>query len=246
MYREATLLLLIGHFLGDYYFQTDTIAQKENVKDLLWHCLIYTITMLILIIPVFSGTTILISLLISLTHFLIDYSKYQYKSGRELTHAQNLHLFLLDQLLHLTIISVANVIMVGNAVEISLIPLLNDLNQHFYLNINLNLSWILVILIVCKPASILVRKALNPFMPADKERNDTGIENAGSLIGIFERLIILFMLSANQFGAIGFVLTAKSVARYNKISEDSQFAEYYLLGTLLSSLIIIVSYYLIF
>ena len=54
------------------------------------------------------------------------------------------------------------------------------------------------------------------------------------------------MLYAGQWTAIGFVLTAKSVARYNKISEDPQFAEYYLLGTLLSSLLIMVSYYLIF
>lgn len=246
MYKEVTLLLLIGHFLGDYYFQSDAIARKDNKKDLFWHCLIYTITMLIIIIPVFSRTITLISLLISLAHFLVDYSKYQYKHGRELTHAQDLHLFLLDQLLHLTIILATSFIIMTNEVEIDLLPLLDYLNQLFNLNIDLSLSWFLVILIVCKPASVLVRKALDPFMPADKKENDTGIENAGSLIGIFERLIILFMLSANQFGAIGFVLTAKSVARYNKISEDSQFAEYYLLGTLLSSLIIIVSYYLIF
>ncbi|GMA43371.1 hypothetical protein GCM10025853_08280 [Tetragenococcus halophilus subsp. halophilus DSM 20339] len=54
------------------------------------------------------------------------------------------------------------------------------------------------------------------------------------------------MLYANQYAAIGFVLTAKSIARYNKIAEDPKFAEYYLLGTLLSSLLVIASFTIIF
>ena len=44
----------------------------------------------------------------------------------------------------------------------------------------------------------------------------------------------------NQYSAIGFVLTAKSVARYDKIAKDEKFAEYYLLGTLTSTLCVIV------
>ena len=40
---------------------------------------------------------------------------------------------------------------------------------------------------------------------------------------------------------IGLVLTAKSIARYDRISKDKDFAEYYLLGTLLSTAIAIVA-----
>ena len=47
-------------------------------------------------------------------------------------------------------------------------------------------------------------------------------------------------LSIGQYSAVGLVLTAKSIARYDKISKDQVFAEYYLLGTLLSSIVAIV------
>ena len=42
-----------------------------------------------------------------------------------------------------------------------------------------------------------------------------------------------------QYGAIGFVLTAKSLARFNQLNDQS-FAEKYLVGTLLSSFLAIV------
>ncbi|NLC26475.1 MAG: hypothetical protein GX777_07650 [Fastidiosipila sp.] len=75
---------------------------------------------------------------------------------------------------------------------------------------------------------------------------EEGYPGAGSLIGILERLIILIMLSQNQYAAIGFVLTAKSIARYSKLAENKIFAEYYLLGTLLSITAVILTYLLIF
>ena len=49
-------------------------------------------------------------------------------------------------------------------------------------------------------------------------------------------LILIYM---NQYSAIGLVLTAKSLARYDRISKDEKFAEYYLLGTLISAGIVI-------
>lgn len=70
--------------------------------------------------------------------------------------------------------------------------------------------------------------------------------NAGRFIGTLERIIILIFLSIGQYSAIGLVLTAKSIARYERISKEKKFAEYYLLGTLLSTLYaIIVSFCLI-
>lgn len=51
---------------------------------------------------------------------------------------------------------------------------------------------------------------------------------------------MLIFLSKDQYAAIGFVLTAKSIARYDKITKDEKFAEYYLLGTLVSTLCVII------
>lgn len=55
------------------------------------------------------------------------------------------------------------------------------------------------------------------------------------ILGNIERFIMILFLGYNQYSAIGLVLTAKSIARYDKISKEEDFAEYYLLGTLMST-----------
>jgi hypothetical protein len=57
----------------------------------------------------------------------------------------------------------------------------------------------------------------------------------GRLIGVLERLLLLIFVLDRSFAAVAFVLTAKSVTRFKKL-EDKDFAEYYLVGTLASTL----------
>ncbi|NLB45754.1 MAG: hypothetical protein GX821_11425 [Clostridiaceae bacterium] len=61
----------------------------------------------------------------------------------------------------------------------------------------------------------------------------------GALVGMLERAVILILGFSGQLGAIGFVLAAKSIARYKQL-EDKAFAEKYLIGTLLSAVISLV------
>lgn len=63
------------------------------------------------------------------------------------------------------------------------------------------------------------------------------IIGAGATIGILERIVIGVCMIMGQFASIGLVFTAKSIARYNKISESPAFAEYYLIGSLFSILV---------
>jgi len=246
MYKEVFLLLFIGHFLGDYYFQSDKAIENQNSKVILQHGFIYALTLLVMIFPIFNWSIFITIVFISFTHWLIDYIKYQYKKTHEVSYGKFVSIYLLDQVLHLIIILMSGSFLILKQIEISYLTSLQNIFLQLHLNPEKILSWILVLLVIYKPSSISIRIILDHFEPKHKKEEDVGITNAGALIGIFERLIILLMLYAGQFTAIGFVLTAKSVARYNKISEDPQFAEYYLLGTLLSSLLIIVSYYLIF
>ncbi len=60
-----------------------------------------------------------------------------------------------------------------------------------------------------------------------------GLSGAGKKIGQVERAIILTLALMGEFGTISFVFVAKSMARFEQLKER-QFAEYYLLGTLLS------------
>ncbi|MDD4081979.1 MAG: hypothetical protein PHD05_01195 [Sphaerochaetaceae bacterium] len=107
------------------------------------------------------------------------------------------------------------------------------------------LSAILALLIIMKPASITIKIVLAKYSGFIKEEKE-GVPNTGALIGELERFIILLMLTQGQYAAIGFVLTAKSIARYKKIVEKIEFSEYYLLGTFLSTLIAIITYLIIF
>ncbi len=59
-------------------------------------------------------------------------------------------------------------------------------------------------------------------------------QHRGRIIGNVERLIVLTLVCLGQFGAIGLVVAAKSLARFPLLSESRDFAEYYLIGTLMS------------
>ena len=69
---------------------------------------------------------------------------------------------------------------------------------------------------------------------------DEGPKGAGRKIGILERWMILGLVWAGQWGAVGLVLTAKSIARFKKMDQQA-FAEVYLVGTMTSVLVAMVS-----
>ncbi len=85
--------------------------------------------------------------------------------------------------------------------------------------------------------TVLVRSLLDQ-LGKESEANPTeaGEYGVGRMIGILERILIIGFALVSQYGAIGFVLTAKSIARFEELKNRS-FAEYYLVGTLMSSLV---------
>ena len=109
--------------------------------------------------------------------------------------------------------------------------------------IGISISFLIVlfvqILLIHKPTNIFIMNILQPYKPIAKEKNSENKKKAGRMIGTIERIIMLFFLLIRQYSSVGLVLTAKSIARYNKISEDKEFAEYYLLGTLLSTICVL-------
>ncbi|PYP70982.1 MAG: hypothetical protein DMD41_13700 [Gemmatimonadetes bacterium] len=74
-------------------------------------------------------------------------------------------------------------------------------------------------------------------MRRDEDRNVGAIEvSRGRMIGILERAIALTLVLLGQYGALGLIIAAKSLARF-KALEDREFAEYFLIGTLASLLL---------
>lgn len=60
--------------------------------------------------------------------------------------------------------------------------------------------------------------------------------NRGKIIGYIERLLVILLTYYSAYPAIAFIITAKSITRFKQM-DDRDFAEYFLLGTLLSMLL---------
>ena len=63
---------------------------------------------------------------------------------------------------------------------------------------------------------------------------NTGNFHSGELIGWLERGLMLLFVVMSQYEAIGFLIAAKSILRFNEASSGSEKSEYVLTGTLLS------------
>jgi len=98
-------------------------------------------------------------------------------------------------------------------------------------------------LYVCLRGMTVVRAVLDLpalHMRRDEDRTAGAIDIArGRTIGSLERAIALTLVLLGQYGALGLIVAAKSVARF-KALEDREFAEYFLIGTLASLLLALV------
>lgn len=236
---------MIGHLLGDFYFQTDKLAEKKKkaISFTILHCLIYTLT----IWGVISATIgdgvryITLTVVIGILHLLIDGVKCIINKVINTEKCQ-LVMFVTDQLIHIIILAVISY-MYPIQGRFGWIPGLAD---NIIERMPLIQIVILSMLVCGKPASVIVSMVFD-LIPKTIEKAKENIkvkievskqENVkiGSWIGILEREIMLILGLLGEYGAIGFVVAAKSLARHSQF-DNPAFAEKYLIGTLLSSVI---------
>lgn len=240
MFKEYCILLLLGHILADFYTQTAKIAEKKKlkIKWVFFHGLFYFLTLIVVSIPVISINILILNVAASILHLFIDTAKFFYlKKKKEESSA----VFVTDQILHIMCLIGLSYIWTKNNFQIKEIPVFEDFFRTSGIPEILICKWILGILIVHKPANILIQNLIGPYKPKmEKDEIKPKDNNVGRVIGTVERIIMFMLIYMNQYSAIGLVLTAKSIARYERISKDEKFAEYYLLGTLISSGIVII------
>ncbi|SEW03890.1 DUF3307 domain-containing protein [[Clostridium] fimetarium] len=260
-------LVIFGHILGDFYIQTDKIADKKKKSAwyMLLHCFFYMIVMYIVLL-VLTGDfiqSLMIAVIIGLSHICVDIIKVKVDLK---TPKYEYVVFLLDQAIHIVfLILICFLFKIQfNVDRYSSLQLMDNISFHKMITI------LIAGLICSKPTALfisLVFKAIpktvedadreeqecdkeeqEDFKKTNKGKNAKNINEKnveyeeiikiGSWIGILEREIILLLGLLGQYGAIGFVLAAKSLARYKQL-EKKAFAEKYLVGTLLSTLIAI-------
>lgn len=223
-------ILLIAHFLADFTFQTTKLAQRklDHFKYLICHAFIYAA---VFIVTLFSfvkwNKAILPCVIIVCSHLLIDWikrlvdKKFDKKS---ILFAS----FIVDQVLHIIIIAVSYYAFSLAAETTQLYGYIQQW-PHF----NSLVSFSLTFVILWDPAAIFIQKLFSYIIDKKNSDQEEGDPQVGRIIGKLERIIISALILCNQFGAVGFVLAAKSIARYKQL-EDKDFAERYLVGTLTS------------
>ena len=218
----ANLLLLqfIAHLLADYTFQGKKMAHKKDKKGfkskmLKWHILVVFVCSAILGLQWMFLPFVLI---IAITHWIIDGFKPRLLKNKY-THK---YAFFIDQALHLIILTIV----------VYMYTRYFEWEPVFGLSLNTFYVCIAAAFLFCtKPANILIREIFYAY-DIFFEGGEEDLPNAGRLIGIIERWLVLIFILLGQFGAVGFLIGAKSILRFKDANLLK--TEYVLVGTLLS------------
>ena len=230
-------ILISIHLLADFLFQTSAYSEKKRkkLKPLFLHCFIYFIVFEIVLLPILQlKKAILLGMIISTCHFLINFTKNKLEKSFPQRKLQ-IWIFSINQLIYFALLIGMNYIF---NLENSVSNLYIKLQE--YENFKTIILYISVFSIIFEPASVFIRKLFTSISSKTYPKENLEELKAGNIIGKLERIIIAILLLNNQFGVIGFVLTAKSIARFKQM-EDKNFAEKYLIGTLTSFLIVLIT-----
>lgn len=220
------LQLLLAHILTDFVLQPSSwVAHKRRHKlkspFLFVHVAIAGILTYIFLQQWQLWT---VPLFIAVSHFFID--AWKLRSNKD-----NLAYFLWDQLLHILAILLAWLYLIDGFGRISLF-----LEQ--WVSSTAVLAILIGYLVVIFPAGFLIGKATERWQDdlIEVAGKSTGLKSAGRYIGVFERILVLTFILTGNFSAIGFLIAAKSILRYNDKDETGarKQTEYVLIGTLMS------------
>ena len=95
---------------------------------------------------------------------------------------------------------------------------------------------ILGMLILSYPSAFLIRKLMWRWSQEIKLHANESLHQAGTYIGILERLFVFVFIIKGHWEAVGFLLTAKSIFRFGDLTnaKDRKLTEYILIGTMIS------------
>lgn len=209
--NSVFLPMFAGHLIADFWLQPDSWVHHKRKNG--WKSGKFVIhAFLASLLPVLF--TFQLSLwwffpIIFGLHFITDLFKSKLKD--------TIPAFLADQFLHVAVLCILAVFATDATISDNLIRF-----------------WIFAagFVLITNPAGIFTGMFLNAVI---SHKNKKEKHDISAWIGILERILILIFILANQFSAIGFLIAAKSVFRFNDIRDDeNKKAEYFLLGTLVS------------
>ncbi len=246
------LRLLVAHLLTDFVFQPSKWVQDKKKHKIASNKLTLHVLVTTLFAYVFSGeyTNWVIPLVIFTSHYLIDLAKVYLK--------ESFTSFILDQTAHIFVIVLLWLSVEGKWPFFStFFHQLSDSRNFWVLAAGYTfVTWPLGIIIglatqrwrnqiALEQEKIRQQTLGNPAVTDKripimipevmKEEQGLGLASAGKWIGICERMLILTFVLMQQYTAIGFLMTAKSILRFSEKEANTQLkTEYVLVGTLVS------------
>jgi hypothetical protein len=233
--EQLLVLLVAGHLLGDFALQSARMASGKKTRGVLFaHVALVTVAHLLALLPLLSLPVAIAAVVIGLLHGVIDWVKAQLQQDGE-----KLGPFLVDQAAHLAVVLGAW----GVLVHIQETPAIGGLWE-------LHMAVVILAAVVAFNAvgggaivkAILASCEFAATVDSNHCRDDdtaSGMRGSGALIGVLERTLSLLLILVGQWAAIAILIAAKSIARFDDL-KDRAFAEYYLIGTLASLLVVVV------
>lgn len=237
--EKILLAQFIAHIIADFFAQSDCLSTKKQEKGFCsWHLYVHSLIVFVMsFIMTFTWCFMLYAFAIAVTHFAIDglksFLEHKLKNRKSIGEDKpysNLYLFFADQIVHLAIIYWA----------VSMYFCNNGCTPSYLTAFTTNQLLTVAGLLVCiKPTNVLIRSCLSSLdlcnstsQSAEDLARDEGLARAGRWIGAIERIMTMALVMLQQYTAIGFIITAKSVLRYGDSKTGK--TEYVLIGTLLS------------
>jgi hypothetical protein len=236
---RALLAIYLAHLLTDFVFQTHhLVEQKRRGKSAAYlrHGLIHYLSAVIITGFVLSGSlfslrTHLVIAALTLVHLLIDLAKI--RLARKYPVCDGSWAYVGDQLLHFLTVGLA-------AWMLAPIVPFSELSAPFQEARAIPNKFLAVPVIYVGVVfgggyliRFLVRFLAEGVKSHSHEKNSEQLQNAGLYIGWLERFLVVTALLLQSPATVGLILTAKSIARYPEFKSE-RFAEYFLIGTLLS------------
>jgi hypothetical protein len=213
--------LLIAHLLTDFIFQRKNWVIDKQKKKYKSGKLYLHVAITAIIAYLFCGQWQIwwLPFYIFITHLLIDIWKAYQK--------QETIYFVLDQIFHVLALIILAVLWGNRWSEV-----------FEFINLVFNNSRFLLItagyLTVTYPFGIFIGQLTQKWQQESKTKVN-GLSGAGIWIGLLERFLIFTFVLMQQYTAIGFLIAAKSILRYNDKDFNTQKqTEYVLIGTLIS------------
>jgi hypothetical protein len=231
---DAILALLLAHVLSDFPLQSTRMVQgkaRAEPRAYFAHLGVHLATALAALallthLPLARWISVLALLALILGHGALDIAKSWWIRARP--DIDRWPLFLADQLAHVVVIIAAAALLPEVVIDFE------SLSGSWEAHRMRVLSEALVFATFVFPTGYLIRYLLRPLScQFDEDPDQQGLSNAGLYLGWLERALLLFAFDGGLVAGVGLIVGAKAVARFPEF-EDRAFAEYFLIGTLLS------------